>query len=89
VIQRKLTLFFAMINFFKMGRSATSRMVVAIKTTKSCDIYGVHKIKWYSTIDLVTKCLLTSNVVIVIITIKFGNFFQPSHRIYLPHNQAI
>jgi len=89
VIERNFILFFAMINFFKMGRNATSRMVVAIKTTKSCDIYGVHKVKWYSTIDLVTTCLLTSNVVIVIITIKFGNFLQPSHRIYLPHNQAI
>lgn len=88
MIERKLTLFFAMINFFKMGRSATSRMVIAIKTTKSCDIYGVNKIKWYFAIDLVTKCLLPSNVVIFIIVIRFGNFFQPSHRIYLPHNQA-
>jgi hypothetical protein len=89
VIERKLFFFLAMINFFKMGRNATSRMVVAIKTTKSCDIYGVHKVKWYSIIDLITKCLLTLNVVIIIITIKFGNFLQPSHRIYLPHNQAI
>ncbi len=88
MIERKLTLFFAMINFFEMGRSETSRMVVAIKTTKSCDIYGVHKIKWYFVIDLVTKCLLTSNVVIFIIVIRFGNFFQPFHRIYLPYDQS-
>jgi hypothetical protein len=88
VIERKLALFFVMINFFEMGRSASSRMVVVIKTTKSCDIYGVHKIKWYFAIDLITKCLLTSNVVIFIVDIRFGNFFQPSHKIYLPHNQA-